>query len=203
MQRRSLLRAFTLIELLIVVAIIAILAAIAVPNFIEAQTRSKVSRVKADQRSLATALEAYRVDNTQYYPGPSKLAILGLPFSVQYDMGVRWRLKGLTTPVAYMSSLPETPFWAKRLRHSGGYIDFEFNIGSTYDTNADGWYNNSGPILAGARYGVSQWHLRDAGPDFTFNNQGPLETGDNATNLMPYDATNGTVSVGDIWRFGP
>ena len=53
---------FTLIELLIVVAIIAILAAIAVPNFLEAQTRSKVSRVKADMRTLATALEAYTVD---------------------------------------------------------------------------------------------------------------------------------------------
>jgi prepilin-type N-terminal cleavage/methylation domain-containing protein len=46
--------AFTLIELLIVVAIIAILAAIAVPNFLEAQVRSKVSRAKADMRSIAT-----------------------------------------------------------------------------------------------------------------------------------------------------
>jgi len=57
---------FTLIELLIVVAIIAILAAIAVPNFLEAQTRAKVSRLKADMRSAATGLEAYAVDNNDY-----------------------------------------------------------------------------------------------------------------------------------------
>src|SRR5690349_15764472 len=59
-------RAFTLIELLIVVAIIAILAAIAVPNFLEAQTRSKVSRTKADMRSVTTAIESYAVDNNKY-----------------------------------------------------------------------------------------------------------------------------------------
>jgi prepilin-type N-terminal cleavage/methylation domain-containing protein len=59
------LSAFTLIELLIVVAIIAILAAIAVPNFLEAQTRAKVSRVQSDFRSLATAIEAYTVDYDQ------------------------------------------------------------------------------------------------------------------------------------------
>ncbi len=59
-------KGFTLIELLIVVAIIAILAAIAVPNFLEAQIRSKVSRVKNDQRTYATGLESYFVDNNLY-----------------------------------------------------------------------------------------------------------------------------------------
>jgi len=59
-------KAFTLIELLIVVAIIAILAAIAVPNFLEAQTRAKVSRVTADMRSYATGLETYFIDHNSY-----------------------------------------------------------------------------------------------------------------------------------------
>jgi prepilin-type N-terminal cleavage/methylation domain-containing protein len=59
---------FTLLELLVVMAIIAILYAVAVPNFLEAQSRSKVSRVKADMRSMATGIEAYYVDNNAYPP---------------------------------------------------------------------------------------------------------------------------------------
>ena len=56
-------KAFTLIELLIVIAIIAILALIAIPNFIESQIRSKVARVQSDMRSVATAIEACFVDS--------------------------------------------------------------------------------------------------------------------------------------------
>src|SRR5271156_4666163 len=59
-------KGFTLIELLIVVAIIAILAAIAIPNFLQAQVRAKVSRTQADMASMATAIEAYCVDNSWY-----------------------------------------------------------------------------------------------------------------------------------------
>jgi len=91
-------RGFTLIELLIVVAIIAILAAIAVPNFLEAQVRSKVARVRADMRSIATALEIYCVDNNIYPCRPT----------CEADCGC-WR-GALTTPIAYISAGFEDPF---------------------------------------------------------------------------------------------
>lgn len=74
---------FTLIELLIVVAIIAILAAIAVPNFLEAQVRSKISRVKSDMRSISVALESYAVDNN-IYPPARPLGVQFGPNSFRY-----------------------------------------------------------------------------------------------------------------------
>jgi len=57
---------FTLIELLIVIAIIGILAAIAIPNLLSAVQRGKQKRTMGDMRALATAIEAYAVDNNSY-----------------------------------------------------------------------------------------------------------------------------------------
>jgi general secretion pathway protein G len=58
---------FTLIELLIVIAIIGILAAIAIPNLLNAVQRGKQKRSMSDVRTMATAVEAYAVDNN-FYP---------------------------------------------------------------------------------------------------------------------------------------
>jgi len=60
-------KGFTLIELMIVIAIIIILAAIAIPNYLRMTDRARRSRVAGDFTSLATANEAYLVD-WGFYP---------------------------------------------------------------------------------------------------------------------------------------
>lgn len=168
-------RAFTLIELLIVVAIIAILAAIAVPNFLEAQVRAKISRVESDLRTMATALEAYNVDYNQYPPVPIAL-------------GPRFhRFIPLTTPVAYISSVPLDPF-------------------DSADPNSHHRFH-TGQYAYGAMPldGASRWILLSDGPDRR-PNVDRLDLmfypgkDDPDFELLVYDATNGTISAGDIYR---
>jgi type IV pilus assembly protein PilA len=59
-------KGFTLIELMIVIAIIGILAAIAIPQFSAYRTRSYNSAAQSDVRNIATAQEAYYVDKSSY-----------------------------------------------------------------------------------------------------------------------------------------
>ena len=63
---KKLLKGFTLIELMIVVAIIGILAAIAIPNFVKFQCRSKQSEAKGNLKGLYVANEAYRGEYDTY-----------------------------------------------------------------------------------------------------------------------------------------
>jgi len=175
---------FTLIELLIVVAIIAILAAIAVPNFLEAQVRSKVSRVKADMRSLATAFESYHTDNQKY------------PVGVGYPEGyVRYRLTRITTPVAYISTLPGDPFTDVNPALGGQAGDKPSFIYLLDKYHPWDYYYASDP---GFRLCVPNGSIK-----WVLISQGPVKLATTWISWIPYDPTNGTVSNGIIVKAGP
>jgi len=59
-------RGFTLIEVLVVVVILGILAAIIVPNIMEKPGLARVTKAKADIRAVESALNMYRLDNHNY-----------------------------------------------------------------------------------------------------------------------------------------
>lgn len=71
-------RGFTLIELIIGVAIISILATILIPNFLHARAESQSSACEGNLKQIATALEEYAVDSSGQYPGTSALVDVNL-----------------------------------------------------------------------------------------------------------------------------
>ena len=186
---------FTLIELLIVIAIIAILALIAVPNFLEAQTRAKVSRVHADMRTIAVAIEAYAVDWGRAPIGSNEGS--SSLYNLWHTDDRDFAYNPMTTPVAYLTSIPDDPFTDKSeiKRFDTGLIrnfkkyQYQYWLYEGHPGGYDAW------LAMGYT-----WYLRSPGPSRLV---GPpfmsVMTRDNRSDNI-YDSTNGTMSIGQIYR---
>ncbi|MGB9553213.1 MAG: type IV pilin protein, partial [bacterium] len=97
-----------LIELIIVIAIIAILAAVAIPNYLAFRDRANISAAKESMGAIRTALEVYRTDHNEY------------PTSVASDTGVP--LTSSNTIEAYIDD------WSKVLAN---FVPGTFNYSNT------------------------------------------------------------------------
>ena len=209
-------RAFTLIELLIVVAIIAILAAIAVPNFLEAQTRAKIARAVSDMRSQATAIESYRVDNNAYpfgiLPGhsPAQRWNWGFMPGGPNETTPANGCGGLMSPVAYMTSIPSDDFALDYIIPGGGAarapkgsIPARFRIWNATRWNTNSVYTDASIAVSHATL-MGQLGLPVSTP-YIIVSPGPDKIENNMPAYSPaiYDATNGTISGGDLtWAGG-
>lgn len=206
----------TLIELIIVVALITILAMLALPNLLDSQIRALVARAKGDFHAVSTALEMYRLEHGVYPKGNNSSRVLNpVPERRLY----RATLERLTTPIAYLTG--ESVFFdafKAQWRYGGADLDQRDPIdvppGSLYNKQLY-WYaarNATGAAIWDQPNDPDPawYYLESAGPDLAHHNAGtflytirtdtPVNRGKVAK--MLYDPTNGTTSRGSIWRTG-
>jgi len=191
-------RAFTLIELLVVVTVIAILAAIGLPNYIEAQTRAKVTRALADLQTMRVAAESYHVDAIVY----PRMSWGAAPFNDQYE-GQGSALQPIygtfgnwvTTPLAYLQRFDFLdPFAGPDEDARADIRIYTYHDLRTWRDLVTNHSPSSPPDLAKFEQYFGNYALMSVGPDRT---QGG-ETG--VYFWLQYDPTNGTSSPGNIWR---
>ncbi len=181
---------FTLIELLVVVAIIGILVAIVIPNFINAQIRAKVTRSKADIKSVVNGLMMYEVDHNALPPLP-----MGSGTTVLLRPRHLTLLNHLTTPVSYINAggvrSPFSDF------HGYWYYGPEYFMQTTGDGSGQYrtfyWNDPDKPETA-------EWMVSSLGPNT--REFGYETTSSKEVIFYDYDITNGLNSRGIIQQHG-
>lgn len=109
----------TLIEMIVVLAIIALVAALIVPNIIGRPDQARVTVAKTDLRTISAALKMYRLDNGSYPTSEQGLAALVTKPTVG-PAPTNW------SPNGYLEKRPEDP-WGRPYvyRSNGEGADFE------------------------------------------------------------------------------
>lgn len=124
---------FTLIEIMVVVVILGILAAVVVPKIMSRPDEARVTRAKQDIRAMEAALALYRLDNFSYPTTEQGLeALVEAPDDLAE--GANWKEGG------YLERLPTDP-WGKGYQYLRPGAKGEFDL---YSLGADGVLGGEG-----------------------------------------------------------
>ena len=131
-------RAFTLIEMLVVILILSILAALIIPNLINKAAEAKVAAAKTDISSLSDALQRYHLDNDAYPTTEQGLqALVNAPSNAP-----NWKGPYLTKQV------PNDPWGNPYQYQSPGPSNEDYYIESYGPSGTTGGTGNNAPITS-------------------------------------------------------
>jgi general secretion pathway protein G len=113
-------RGFTLIEIMVVVVIIGLLAAVIVPNFMGNVDKARVAKAKQDIQSIQTALTMFKLDNFVY--PTTDMGLKALAQKPDSPLIKNWR------PGGYLQTLPKDP-WGNEYQYARpGAHSSEFDV---------------------------------------------------------------------------
>ncbi len=133
-------RGFTLVEILIVVVILGILAAIVIPQFTDASTEAKTSSLCSDLQTFRSQIELYKIQHTDALPHTSAVG-LELAMTTQTDAVGAAYVQGtsLTGPFGpYLQKIPKNAFNGSTVIAQGVAAQADIPVSAT-----NGWYYNT------------------------------------------------------------
>jgi len=137
-------KGFTLIELMIVVAIIGILAAIAIPNFLKYQAKSKQSEAKTNLKGIFTSETAYFGETNSYGDFPDIGFELAGGRAKAYAFKVKTNVQGVTNPAPTWLAAPDAP---AVVTGATAYFTAAASGNIDADSTIDYWTINSDNLL--------------------------------------------------------